>query len=52
MEASDASALVVDKFKADTTPEEMSEMVAGLRAMPGKISEMRRFAVGDRDGQI
>lgn len=37
--------VVVDKFKADTSPEEMSEM-------PGKISKIRRFAVGDRDGQI
>jgi hypothetical protein len=38
--------VVVARFKVDTSQQERSEIVAGLRALPGKIAEIRHFEVG------
>jgi hypothetical protein len=38
--------VVVVKFKENVSKKEKDEIVAGLRTLPGKITEIRRFEVG------
>lgn len=38
--------MVLFKFKADATPEQVQELVAAFAALPGKISEIHAFEHG------
>jgi len=38
--------LVFFKFKPETSEEAIADLVASLRGLPGKISEIREFLVG------